>query len=160
MLTHGSALPFAPFCFPRARPESLARFATGFTLSGRSSLDGGIEEFPLFRETTRSSRRTRSSNAALAARNWRITAISSSRESSSKPNTAQDHHRSQLPVTDDTPKINYQPECLPLMLANREADSLEYPVFTHVFTANIAVGPCRWSGLNALNEHERSATTE
>jgi hypothetical protein len=102
MLTHDIALPFAPGCFPRLRPEFFARFGAGFALPGRSSLEGGIEELPLLRETSRSNRRTRSSSAALAPRSSTITpacsranAISSSRESSSNPDTKQDHHSSQ-----------------------------------------------------------------
>jgi hypothetical protein len=66
---HGIALPFAPCCFPRLRPELFARFGVGFVLPGRPSLEGGIEELPLLRETNRSSRRTRSSSATLISRN-------------------------------------------------------------------------------------------
>ena len=44
----------------RLRPEFFARFGAGFALPGRSSLQGGIDELPLLRHT---SRRTRSSSA-------------------------------------------------------------------------------------------------
>src|ERR671917_131935 len=54
-----------------------------------------MEELPLFREACRSSRRTRSSSATLDSRNRSTRAISSSRDSSSNPDTAQDHHISQ-----------------------------------------------------------------
>jgi hypothetical protein len=82
-------------CFPRWRPEFFARFGVGFALPRRSSLEGGIEELPLFREACRSSRRTRSSSATLDSRNFSTRAISSSRDSSSNPDTAQDHHITQ-----------------------------------------------------------------
>jgi hypothetical protein len=95
MLTHGIALPLAPCCFPGLRPEFVTRFGAGFVLPGRSSLEGGMEELPLFREARRSSWRTRSSSATLDSRNRSTTAISSSRDSSSNPDTAQDHHISQ-----------------------------------------------------------------
>jgi hypothetical protein len=42
-------------------------------LPGRSSLDGGIEEFPLFRLTIRSNCETRSTSRAFAALNSSIT---------------------------------------------------------------------------------------
>src|SRR6185312_4283589 len=80
VLTHGIALPWAPCCFPRLRPELFARFGVGFVLPGRSSLEGGMEELPLFREACRSSWRTRSSSAALDSRNRSTRAISSSRD--------------------------------------------------------------------------------
>src|SRR6185312_14651840 len=105
VLTHGIALPVAPCCFPRLRPELFVRFGAGFVLPGRSSLEGGMEELPLFREACRSNWRTRSSSATLDARNRSTRAISSSRDSSSNPDTAQDHHISRSPSTPDTPKI-------------------------------------------------------
>lgn len=87
-------------------PEPFARSGAGFALPGRSSLDGGMEELPLLREACRSSHRTRSSSAAFASRNWLITpacsrasAISSSRDSSSNPATAQDRHGSRPALT-------------------------------------------------------------
>ncbi|MGH3516098.1 MAG: hypothetical protein ACRDQ7_01490 [Haloechinothrix sp.] len=52
---------------PTFRPLCLAGKCT--YCYGRSSLGGGIGEFPLFREFNRSSRRTCSSSAALASRN-------------------------------------------------------------------------------------------
>jgi hypothetical protein len=54
-----------------------------------------MEELPLFREARRSSWRTRSSSATLDSRNRCTTAISSSPDSSSNPDTTQDHHISQ-----------------------------------------------------------------
>ena len=95
----------APCCFPGLRPEFFARFGVGFALPGRSSLEGGMEALPLFREACRSSWRTRSSSAALDSRNCSTRAISSSRDSSSNPDTAQDHHISQPTHHTDTPKI-------------------------------------------------------
>jgi hypothetical protein len=94
--THGcSATVIQPSTLVSApAAPALTRFGPGFVLPGRSSLDGGIEEFPLFRETNRSNRRTRSSNTAFASRNRRTRAISSSRDSSSNPDTTQDHHSS------------------------------------------------------------------
>ena len=95
MLTHDIALPLAPGCFPGLRPESFTRFGVGLVLPGRSSLEGGKEELPLFRDTCRSNWRTRSSSATLDSRNCSTNAISSWRDSSSNPDTAQDHHISQ-----------------------------------------------------------------
>jgi hypothetical protein len=109
MLTHGIALSFAPCCFPRLRPEFFTPLGVGFTLPGRSPLEGGMEELPLFREACRSSWRIRSFSATLDSRNCSTRAIISSRDSSSNPDTAQDHHISQPPITPNTPntlKIN------------------------------------------------------
>jgi hypothetical protein len=64
-----------------------------------------MEELPLFRQAWRSSWRIRTSSAALASRNRSTRAINSSRDSSSNPDTAQDHHISQPLITPDTPKI-------------------------------------------------------
>jgi len=72
--THGSELPAAPFCLPRLRPDPRPGFGDGFFRPGRSSHEGGIEEFPLLRPTIRSSALTRSTSCALAAVNSSITA--------------------------------------------------------------------------------------
>jgi hypothetical protein len=126
MLTHDIALPFAPGCFPRLRPEFFARFGAGFALPGRSSLEGGIEELPLLRETSRSNRRTRSSSAALAPRSSTITpACSRQTRSAPRARAPPTQTRSKIItahspiVTPDTPKINYGPECLPRGLSYR-----------------------------------------
>jgi hypothetical protein len=58
---------------PRSRPERFARPGGGFFLPGRSSADGGIEEFPLLRLTIRSNAVSRSTNRAFAAVNSSIT---------------------------------------------------------------------------------------
>jgi hypothetical protein len=85
-------LPFAPFCLPRFRPLPFARLGAGFDRPGKSSLEGGIDEFELLRLTCRSNRRTRYSNAAFTSRSSpfspvcsRTSAINSSRGSSSNP---------------------------------------------------------------------------
>ena len=76
-------LPGAPGCLPRDRPDPFARRRAGFDRPGRSSVDGGIEEFPLLRPTARSSAATRSASRAFAALNSSIipacSAISPSR---------------------------------------------------------------------------------
>ena len=82
--THGSELPGAPRCLPRLRPDPLACLGGGFVLPGRSSVEGGIEEFPLLRPAFRSRAVTRSTSRAFAAVNSSIalacTAITTSRD--------------------------------------------------------------------------------
>jgi hypothetical protein len=57
--------------------------------------------------------RTLSSSATLVSRNRSTRTISSARDSSSNPDTAQDHHSWKHDRHPDTPKINYGPQCLP-----------------------------------------------
>ena len=71
--THGSELPGAPRCLPRSRPEPFARLGDGFLRPGRSSVEGGIEEFALLRPAARSRALTRSTSPAFAAVNSSIT---------------------------------------------------------------------------------------
>jgi len=54
------------------RPDPFAGRGPGFFLPGRSSVDGGIEEFPLLRPRIRSSAVTRSTNPAFALVNSSI----------------------------------------------------------------------------------------
>ena len=65
--THGRELPAAPGCLPRLRPEAFTGLGCGLLLPGRSSDDGGMEEFPLLRPTSRSNAATRSTSRAFAA---------------------------------------------------------------------------------------------
>jgi hypothetical protein len=83
LATHGSELPGAPFCLPRSRLEPFARLGAGLFRPGRSSVEGGIPEFPLFRPAARSRALTRSTNRAFAATSSAIT-------------TSRDAHASQL----------------------------------------------------------------
>jgi hypothetical protein len=50
-----------------SRPPGCCRCGGGEVLPGRSSAEGGIEEFPEFRETARSSLASRSASSAFAA---------------------------------------------------------------------------------------------
>jgi hypothetical protein len=70
--THAKVLPGAPGCLPRDRPDPFARRRAGFVRPGRSSVEGGIEEFPLLRPTARSSAATRSGSRTFAALNSSI----------------------------------------------------------------------------------------
>jgi hypothetical protein len=65
--TQGSELPGAPCCLPRRRPDPFTGLGAGLVFPGRSSLDGGIDEFPLLRPTIRSSCATRSTSPVFAA---------------------------------------------------------------------------------------------
>lgn len=44
-------------------------FPAGGVLPGKPSVDGGIDEFPLFRETSRSNRPSRARSSVSSARN-------------------------------------------------------------------------------------------
>jgi hypothetical protein len=55
------------------RPEPFTGLAGGLRRPGRSSVDGGIPEFPLLRPAARSNAATRSTNAAFAAISSSIT---------------------------------------------------------------------------------------
>jgi hypothetical protein len=55
------------------RPDPITGFEAGFFFPGRSSEEGGMEEFPLLRPTIRSNATTRSTNRAFAAVNSSIT---------------------------------------------------------------------------------------
>jgi hypothetical protein len=59
--------PGAPGCFPGRFPDPPRFRWPGAFRPGRSSADGGIEEFPEFRDTSRSSRASRSSRPATCA---------------------------------------------------------------------------------------------
>jgi hypothetical protein len=48
------------------RPETFTGLGCGLLLPGRSSDDGGLEEFPLLRPTIRSNTATRSTSRAFA----------------------------------------------------------------------------------------------
>jgi hypothetical protein len=79
-------LPRLPFAAPAARRAGPAR-------PGRtSSVDGGIDEFPLCRDSRRSSSATRARSASIVSAWAATSATSSSRDSSSAPGTHRDHH--------------------------------------------------------------------
>ena len=62
--------PAAPGCFPCLFfPLPRPRLGSGAVLPGRSSADGGIEEFPEFRDAARSSFASRSSSPVSKAVN-------------------------------------------------------------------------------------------
>ena len=57
--------PGAPGCLPGLRPPPRRAVRSGGFFPGRSSVPGGIDEFPLLREISRSSRATRSASSAF-----------------------------------------------------------------------------------------------
>jgi hypothetical protein len=59
------------------RPPPRRGFAGGGFFPGRSSVLGGIDEFPLLREISRSSRANRSASSAFCARSSAFSAFSS-----------------------------------------------------------------------------------
>src|SRR5918997_6220496 len=127
----------------RLAPRVLRPLQCRLSPSGRSSLEGGMEELPLFREPCRSSRRTRSSSATLDSRNRSTRAISSSRDSSSNPDTAQDHHISQPThhtrhAEDQTTDLNAYPRRSGHLSILRLGQSLIRPGVVHG-----GVGGCR-----------------
>jgi hypothetical protein len=56
--------------------EPLGGLGAGGVRPGRSSADGGIEEFPLFREINRSNRASRPARSLFSARNRSLSACS------------------------------------------------------------------------------------
>jgi hypothetical protein len=66
---HDIAAPGAPDCLPRLRAARSAarRCLRGRPRPGRSSDEGGSDEFSLLRDSSRSSRATRSRNSAISA---------------------------------------------------------------------------------------------
>jgi hypothetical protein len=88
--------PGAPRCLPGLRTDPLACLGGGFFLPGRSSVEGGIEEFPLLRPALRSNAVTRSTSRAFAAVSSSIalacTAITTSRDAhESHPDAGANH---------------------------------------------------------------------
>jgi hypothetical protein len=108
---HGRLVPAAPRCLPRLRfapPVPGLALRAGFLRPGRSSVDGGMLELPLLRDTSRLSRstsaRSRRSSAACSPTSaaWlsrsvacsRTSASSSTRDSSSGSSTRRAQQRS------------------------------------------------------------------
>ena len=92
-------VPGLPGCFPRfffSARSAARRCCRGSFRPGRSSDDGGIEEFPLLRDTVRSSRAIRSRSSAPSASSTAIRAsraaqLSHSGAGAGRSDTSQDH---------------------------------------------------------------------
>jgi hypothetical protein len=108
------AAPVAPGCFPRfrffsARSAARRSFRAGCLRPGRSSLLGGIEEFPEFRDPARaaasSCSRSSATSASSAAIRSACSRINASRGSSggNDSGTAPDHPGNQPGHSHDTP---------------------------------------------------------
>ena len=90
--------PGAPGCLPCLFfPFPRFGFGSGAVFPGRSSADGGIEEFPEFRDTARSSFASRSARSATCAVERRRSAFPGPRSARPEPQPARrDHHQAQL----------------------------------------------------------------
>ena len=106
-------LPRVDFGQSRGAGGVPARDVAGFARPGRSSLEGGMDEFELLRLAWRSRCRTRFSSAAFASSSRFASAINSSRDNSSNPGTTQDHHRARQSCHAPTHRRSTFPrECL------------------------------------------------
>ena len=105
--------PGAPGCLPRFRFFSASRCAARRSLRGglrpgRSSPEGGIDEFPLLRDSARSSRATWSRSPAMSAssaaiRPSRAVQLSHSGAAGGRPDTSHDHPEPAGSKQADTP---------------------------------------------------------
>jgi hypothetical protein len=97
-----NADPPAPGCLPGLRP--LRRRATRDGDAPGPSAEGGCEELPELRPSRRLSSTTSACNASIVRACASITARSSSRDGSSDPDTAHDHHIGGPGSRTDTPQ--------------------------------------------------------